>query len=334
MANRIDRRLRLALTPQYAMVQDLVLRRGSRRSRDAAGGVRRVDRRLIARSTQSIVTTGRSSAFPQLGHWSVSRDPHRTGAHPGAVDTDECETMFQTPIPLWPKKPRREPPGGVSWKLADDSMSSPPCRSRPRVLVVDDEEAILDFVELGLRYEGFEVELAKDGPPALSAVTARRPDLILLDLNLPGLDGLDVRRRVRQVSDVPIIMLTARAMSTSGSRVWTRSTTRPSRSSSRSGLARVRRCWWRRTSAAERILRFGTLELNRGHPRGVPGRPPDPPDAARAGPAGGVHAPPAPGDDPRHPPGLRLGHRLPGRRQPDRGPHQRAWRSWATSRGG
>src|SRR5690348_10478900 len=60
----------------------------------------------------------------------------------------------------------------------------------PRVLVVDDEDAILDFVELGLRYEGFEVELARDGPDALAAVASRRPDLILLDLNLPGLDGL------------------------------------------------------------------------------------------------------------------------------------------------
>ncbi len=79
-----------------------------------------------------------------------------------------------------------------------------------RVLVVEDEEAILDFVEMGLRYEGFEVERAGDGPSALAAFARRRPDLVILDLNLPGLDGLDVCRQIRLRSDVPIIMLTAR----------------------------------------------------------------------------------------------------------------------------
>src|SRR5688500_17761294 len=79
-----------------------------------------------------------------------------------------------------------------------------------RVLVVEDEEAILDFIEMGLHYEGFEVERAADGPGALEAFAARRPDLVVLDLNLPGLDGLDVCRELRRRSDVPIIMLTAR----------------------------------------------------------------------------------------------------------------------------
>jgi DNA-binding response OmpR family regulator len=79
-----------------------------------------------------------------------------------------------------------------------------------RVLVVDDEESILDFVELGLRYEGFAVERALDGPSALACVGRQRPDLVVLDLNLPGMDGLEVCRRLRQSSDVPIVMLTAR----------------------------------------------------------------------------------------------------------------------------
>ena len=78
------------------------------------------------------------------------------------------------------------------------------------VLVVEDEEAILDFVEMGLRYEGFEVERAAEGPAALAAFARRRPDLVVLDLNLPGLDGLEVCRQIRRSSDVPIIMLTAR----------------------------------------------------------------------------------------------------------------------------
>ncbi len=84
-----------------------------------------------------------------------------------------------------------------------------------RILVVDDEESILDFVEMGLEYEGFEVERAQDGPSALAAYDRRRPHLIVLDLNLPGLDGLEVCRRLRQSSDVPIIMLTARDDETS-----------------------------------------------------------------------------------------------------------------------
>ena len=70
--------------------------------------------------------------------------------------------------------------------------------SGPRVLVVDDEESILDFVEMGLRYEGFEVERELDGPAALAAFDRRRPDLVVLDLNLPGLDGLEVCRQIRR----------------------------------------------------------------------------------------------------------------------------------------
>jgi DNA-binding response OmpR family regulator len=135
----------------------------------------------------------------------------------------------------------------------------------PRVLVVDDEDAILDFVELGLRYEGFEVELARDGQAALTAISSRRPDLILLDLNLPGLDGLEVCRRVRQVSDVPIIMLTARGdvdQRVEGLEVGADDYL-PKPFKFKELLARARAVLRRRTTAAERILRFGSLELNR-----------------------------------------------------------------------
>ncbi len=76
-------------------------------------------------------------------------------------------------------------------------MLKPADYSRTRILVVHDEETILDFVELGLRYEGLEVELARDGEAAMAAVARRRPDLVILDLNLPGLDGLDICRELR-----------------------------------------------------------------------------------------------------------------------------------------
>jgi DNA-binding response OmpR family regulator len=87
--------------------------------------------------------------------------------------------------------------------------ATPP--STVRILVVDDEDSILDFVELGLRYEGFEVERATDGTEALRLVEKQRPDLIVLDLNLPSVDGIDVCRTIRRRDDTPIIMLTARA---------------------------------------------------------------------------------------------------------------------------
>jgi DNA-binding response OmpR family regulator len=136
---------------------------------------------------------------------------------------------------------------------------------RPRVLVVDDEESILDFVEMGLRYEGFEVELARDGPGARAADPSRRPDLVVLDLNLPGLDGLDVCRRLRQSSDVPILMLTARGEVDervegldAGADDYL-----PKPFKFKELLARVRAVLRRRTSLAERVLRFGELGLNR-----------------------------------------------------------------------
>ena len=78
------------------------------------------------------------------------------------------------------------------------------------VLVVDDEPAIVRLVRDYLERAGFGVDSAVDGPAALHAAQRRRPDLVVLDLNLPGLDGLDVARSLRRDGDVPIIMLTAR----------------------------------------------------------------------------------------------------------------------------
>ena len=84
----------------------------------------------------------------------------------------------------------------------------------PRILVVDDEEHITELLAMGLGYNGFEVERAGSGRAALDAVDRSRPDLIVLDVMLPDLDGFEVARRLRQIEGagtrVPVIFLTAR----------------------------------------------------------------------------------------------------------------------------
>ncbi len=82
------------------------------------------------------------------------------------------------------------------------------------VLVVDDEPKIVEVVGDYLRNAGFSVTTAGTGPGAVASARARPPDLVVLDLGLPGLDGLDVARQLRRASPVPIIMLTARSEET------------------------------------------------------------------------------------------------------------------------
>ncbi len=79
-----------------------------------------------------------------------------------------------------------------------------------RILVVDDEPGIVDLVSYGLRREGYEVEAVEDGAAALARARAERFDLVVLDVMLPGMSGLDVCRTLRSESDIPILMLTAR----------------------------------------------------------------------------------------------------------------------------
>jgi two-component system, OmpR family, alkaline phosphatase synthesis response regulator PhoP len=79
------------------------------------------------------------------------------------------------------------------------------------ILVVDDEQKIVVLVRDYLRTAGFNVLTAADGPSALAAFRSGKPDLVVLDLGLPRLDGLDVTRAMRRDSNVPIIMLTARS---------------------------------------------------------------------------------------------------------------------------
>ncbi len=82
--------------------------------------------------------------------------------------------------------------------------------SNPRILVVDDEQAVLDLLVYNLSKAHFQVLAATDGRQALDIARREEPDLILLDLMLPEIDGLDVCRELRHVSRVPIIMITAR----------------------------------------------------------------------------------------------------------------------------
>lgn len=79
-----------------------------------------------------------------------------------------------------------------------------------RILIIEDEEKIARFIELELKYEGYEVEKAFNGRDGLEIAKNQPFDLILLDIMLPGINGIEVLRRIRQFSDIPIILLTAR----------------------------------------------------------------------------------------------------------------------------
>ncbi|MFP3414038.1 response regulator transcription factor [Bacillus sp. SIMBA_074] len=78
------------------------------------------------------------------------------------------------------------------------------------ILIIEDEESLADFLELELKYEGYKVDIQLDGRKGLEAALENSYDLILLDLMLPGLNGLEVCRRLRATKNTPIIMLTAR----------------------------------------------------------------------------------------------------------------------------
>ncbi|HSX78796.1 MAG TPA: response regulator transcription factor [Candidatus Saccharimonadia bacterium] len=86
--------------------------------------------------------------------------------------------------------------------------------SQAKILLVDDEPAIVETVRAYLEAEGYAVQTASDGPRALTLAHNFHPNVIVLDLMLPGLDGLEVLRRLRQVSDVYVLLLTAKTHET------------------------------------------------------------------------------------------------------------------------
>ena len=94
----------------------------------------------------------------------------------------------------------------IDWMLANDGDLV-----GGRVLVVEDDEEIADVLRRSLRAEGYEVRAASDGIEALDLAVGYMPDLVVLDLGLPRLDGVEVCRRLRAEGDVPILILTARA---------------------------------------------------------------------------------------------------------------------------
>ena len=82
--------------------------------------------------------------------------------------------------------------------------------AKPRLLAVDDDPEILDLLRRGLAIEGFDVRVAADGPAALAALAEHATDVVILDVMMPGLDGMAVIQRIRETSDVPVLFLSAR----------------------------------------------------------------------------------------------------------------------------
>jgi two-component system response regulator MprA len=133
-----------------------------------------------------------------------------------------------------------------------------------RILVVDDDPEIVSFLKRGLAYEGYSIDTASDGAEALAKAREREPDLVILDIMMPGIDGIEVSKRLRQAGDVPILMLTAKG--TVADRV----------AGLDSGaddylvkpfafdelLARVRALLRRRQPREGEVLRFSDLSLN------------------------------------------------------------------------
>jgi DNA-binding response OmpR family regulator len=94
--------------------------------------------------------------------------------------------------------------------LLDNQPTTSIAPDRPLVLVVDDEPALRDAIAYSLKREGWRVELARDGLEALQLTGSLQPDLIVLDVMLPGLDGIQVCRAIRAKSDVPVLFLSAK----------------------------------------------------------------------------------------------------------------------------
>jgi two-component system response regulator MprA len=133
-----------------------------------------------------------------------------------------------------------------------------------RILIVDDDPEIVNFVRTGLVYEGYTVDAAASGTEALARAREKAPDLVVLDVMMPGLSGIEVAKRLRQAGSVPILMLTAKG------------TTADKVAGLESGaddylvkpfdfeelLARIRALLRRNQPAEAEVLRYSDLTLN------------------------------------------------------------------------
>jgi len=81
---------------------------------------------------------------------------------------------------------------------------------KPTILIIEDDQGILKFLKRGLSYEGYQILVAEDGESGLQTAEEEEPDLVILDIMLPGMDGLEVCRQLRNEGDTPILMLTAK----------------------------------------------------------------------------------------------------------------------------
>ncbi len=133
-----------------------------------------------------------------------------------------------------------------------------------RILVADDDPQIRDFLKRGLSFEGYTVDLAENGQQTLDLALANPPDLVILDVMMPALDGLEVARRLRAGGDVPILLLTARNATTdkvagldAGADDYL---VKPFALDEL--LARIRAHLRRQTAGAPAILHFADLEMN------------------------------------------------------------------------
>jgi DNA-binding response OmpR family regulator len=138
-------------------------------------------------------------------------------------------------------------------------------RELPSVLIVDDEPQIVEFLRMGFAYEGFSVLVATSGLEGLQMALAKQPDVIILDIMLPGMSGLEIASRLRSSSDAAILMLTARDEVddrviglNSGADDYV---TKPF--AFKELLARVRAVLRRRGKSLDRVLAFDDLVLDR-----------------------------------------------------------------------